>query len=373
MPNKPEPTLNATRILPKIAKYFSLTTSAFRDSFRVFPYLCPMLISILLPIYNEERYLAACLDSILAQTHEDWELLVVDDFSNDSTPEILAEYARRDARIKPQRNREKGVIPALRLAYELSQGQFITRMDGDDKMAPQKLQKHHDLLVEHGPGHLCSGLVAYFSDETLGEGYRRYGDWINEVNLANRHWADLYRDCPIPAPCWLAYREDLDRAQAFEPNVKPEDYDLIFRFRRIGLKVLTVPEVLLYWRDHQDRTTRITPDYDIQRYFNIKLPWFLELDRQADRPLVLWGAGGKGKTLAKLLIEDQVPFHWVCDNPAKIGHNIYGVVMEDYRGINNLLNPQIILAVAQPEEQIHIKDMLAEWDSMPGKDHFWFC
>lgn len=75
-----------------------------------------MRISILLPIYNEERYLAECLDSILAQTYPDWELLAIDDQSTDSTPQILAAYQQRDARIRPLRNPEKGVIPALRLA-----------------------------------------------------------------------------------------------------------------------------------------------------------------------------------------------------------------------------------------------------------------
>jgi glycosyltransferase involved in cell wall biosynthesis len=332
-----------------------------------------MLISILLPVFNEARYLAECLDSILAQTHQDWELLVVDDFSTDATPQILSDYATRDARVKPFLNTEKGVIPALRLAYAHSKGAMITRMDGDDKMAPQKLDRHHALLLKHGPGHLCSGLVAYFSDETLGEGYSRYGEWINQVNLQNEHWAELYRDCPIPAPCWLVYREDLDRAEAFQPSVKPEDYDLIFRFRRIGLHPITAPEVLLYWRDHQDRTTRVVADYDIQRYFAMKLPWFLELDYQPKRPLVLWGAGKKGKMTAQLLLERKVPFHWVCDNPAKIGHNIYGVIMQDYRILADLSSPQVLLTVAQPSERVIIEGHLTALAMQKGRDYFWFC
>jgi hypothetical protein len=138
------------------------------------------------------------------------------------------------------RNPEKGVIPALRLALQHSSGELITRMDADDIMAPQKLERMHTLLVAHGPGHLSAGLVEYFADAELGEGYARYGVWINKVNLEGRQWEEIYRDCPIPAPCWLVYREDLLRAGAFEPDIKPEDYDLIFRFRQIGLQLQLV-------------------------------------------------------------------------------------------------------------------------------------
>ena len=87
-----------------------------------------MRISILLPIFNEERYLVECLDSILAQSYSDWELLAIDDQSTDSTPQILAAYQERDARIRPLRNPDKGVIPALRLALAQSTGALITRI-----------------------------------------------------------------------------------------------------------------------------------------------------------------------------------------------------------------------------------------------------
>lgn len=332
-----------------------------------------MRISILLPIFNEERYLAECLDSILAQTYPDWELLAIDDQSTDSTPQILADYQQRDARIRPLRNPNKGVIPALRLALAQSSGALITRMDADDIMAPQKLERMYELLVAHGPGYLSTGLVKYFSDAQLGEGYARYGEWINQVNLENRQWAEIYRDCPIPAPCWLVYREDLLKAGAFEPNIKPEDYDLIFRFRRRGLQPLTVPEVLLYWRDHEDRTTRMHEEYNIQKYFRMKLPWFLELDHDPQRQLVLWGAGNRGKAFAQMLIEAKVPFRWVCDNERKWGKDIYGVKMEDCRKVGEFGACQVMVSVAAPEEQRGIRAELEELGLRDGTDYFWFC
>lgn len=332
-----------------------------------------MRISILLPIFNEERYLAECLDSILAQTYPDWELLAIDDQSTDSTPQILAAYQQRDARIRPLYNPDKGVIPALRLALEQSTGALITRMDADDIMAPQKLERMYSLLIAHGMGHLSTGLVKYFSDAQLGEGYARYGEWINQVNLENRQWEEIYRDCPIPAPCWLVYREDLLRAGAFEPNIKPEDYDLIFRFRQIGLQAHTVPEVLLYWRDHEDRTTRMNEEYNIQKYFRMKLPWFLDLDHNPQRQLVLWGAGARGKAFAQMLLEAKVPFRWVCDNERKWGKDIYGIKMEDSSKLGQFGPCQVVISVAAPEEQRVIKAFLEELNLKAGLDYFWFC
>lgn len=348
--------------------------------FKMLAYFCAnqinpivMRISILLPIFNEERYLVECLDSILAQRYTDWELLAIDDLSTDSTPQILQDYQQRDARIRPFRNPQKGVIPALRLALEQSTGALITRMDADDIMAPAKLELMFKQLVAHGPGHLSTGLVEYFADAQLGQGYARYGEWINKVNREGRQWEEIYRDCPIPAPCWLVYKEDLLRAGAFEPDIKPEDYDLIFRFRRIGLKPLTVPEVLLYWRDHEDRTTRMNEEYDIQKYFRVKLPWFLELDHDPNRQLVLWGAGPRGKTFATMLNEAKVKFRWVCDNPKKWGQQIYGVKMEAESSLREFGPMQIIISVASPIDQIAIKTFLDELELRAGEDYFWFC
>ena len=131
------------------------------------------LISILLPAYNASSYLKDCLDSILAQSEKHWELLAVDDFSTDATWEILMDYAAKDQRIQAFKNQEKGIIPALRLALEQSKGKYITRMDADDKMATDKLTLLKAALVEQGKGFLATGMVEYFSEQQLGQGYQK--------------------------------------------------------------------------------------------------------------------------------------------------------------------------------------------------------
>lgn len=332
------------------------------------------MISILMPVFNESKHLERCLDSILAQSIPDWELLAVDDHSTDHSPAILEAYSRKDPRIHVLKSRGKGIIPALRVAVENARGALITRMDADDYMPADKLEKLRAPLLVHGEGHLSTAMVEYFSDEfDLGPGYQRYAAWLNQVILEARNWEEIYRECTIPSPCWMCYRDDFQRAGAHDREVNPEDYDLAFRFHQLGLKVVSVPEVLHFWRDHSRRSSRTLESHANQEYFRLKLPWFLEIDRDPQRPLVLWGAGRKGKELAKMLAERSVPFRWCCDTPSKWGHHIYGVQMEDTRTIETLANPQILLAVSSPTEQPAIDSLLRSQNRKPGLDFFWFC
>ena len=102
-----------------------------------------MKISILMPVKNAESFLTECLDSIISQSYENWELIAVDDGSSDDSLQILKNYEQSDQRITAYRNDGVGIIDALRLAYNYSQGGMITRMDADDIMTSDKLEVLH--------------------------------------------------------------------------------------------------------------------------------------------------------------------------------------------------------------------------------------
>lgn len=331
------------------------------------------LISILMPVHNTAPFLRECLDSILRQTESNWELLAIDDFSTDNSLEVLQSYAQRDARIKVFQNQEKGIIPALRLAFQNSRGSFITRMDSDDRMMPRKLELLHKELQKYGRGHVCTGQVMYFSEAELGDGYKRYEQWLNDLTQENTHYAEIYKECVIPSPCWMVERRDLIRCGAFEPNTYPEDYDLCFRFYKYGLEVVSSDQTLHLWRDHAGRTSRNDPTYANQNYFNLKLPYFIELDCKVDRPVVVWGAGRKGKAIARYLHKAGIPFHWFCNNPKKWGIELYDTVLENYELLPYIGNAQIIVAVAAPAEQREITTFLESNRYVKGKDYYFFC
>jgi glycosyltransferase involved in cell wall biosynthesis len=338
------------------------------------PAISDMKISILLPVFNAAPYLEECLESILTQSLQDWELIAVDDFSTDSSPAVLAAYAASDPRIRVVKNNSKGIAPALNLAYQLSTGELITRMDSDDRMAPGKLQSLRSLLLKYGKRHVSTGLVRYFSSEgAVGNGYLQYAEWLNRLALESRHYQEIYRECTVPSPCWMAWRGDLEHCRAFAEVIYPEDYDLIFRFRAAGMKVVAVPEVLHEWRDHARRSSRNLEQYRDNSFLDLKTAWFIKSDYDPGRTLVLWGAGRKGKQLAGLLGMRQTPFRWICNNPDKWGREIAGAVPESIQVIEALEAPQVIIAVAAKDAQEDLQRLLEKKRLLPGRDYFFFC
>lgn len=332
------------------------------------------LISILIPVYNAAPFLEECMTSILAQSETNWELIVVDDFSTDESLSILKKYEAEDSRIRAFQNTSKGIIAALRLAYAHSNGNFITRMDADDIMYADKLKRLKDALTKKGKGYVATGFVTYFhTDGEIGDGYKKYEDWLNHLTATASNFSEIYKECVIPSPCWLVYREDLEKCGTFKPNTYPEDYDLCFRFYENGLKVVGVKELLHHWRDHSDRTSRNSPTYANNQYLSLKVPYFVNLDYQANRPLVLWGAGKKGKTIAKILAAKGVTFHWICNTSNKWGIKLHTVTLAAPRLIDELKNPQIIVAVASPDGQTEILEKLNEQKLKKGEDYFFFC
>lgn len=99
------------------------------------------MISIITPVYNTEKYLSRCLDSILAQTYQDWELLLIDDGSTDGSGKICDEYATRDTRIRVFHKANGGVASVRQLGIEEARGEFSIHVDSDDWVEPQMLEE----------------------------------------------------------------------------------------------------------------------------------------------------------------------------------------------------------------------------------------
>ena len=331
------------------------------------------LVSILIPFKNTAQFLTECLESILKQTYANWEVLAVDDHSSDESLKIVQGFSERDSRIQVFPNSGTGIIEALRTAYSKSQGSFITRMDSDDIMTPHKLEVMANSLFDKGKGHLAVGQVKYFSDRGISNGYERYEAWLNQLTQTGSNYSEIYKECVIPSPCWMVHREDLDKCDAFEPDRYPEDYDLTFRFYERGLQCIPCDEMLHYWRDYDTRTSRTSEHYAQNYFLDIKLHYFLKLNYKAEIPLVIWGAGTKGKTIAQSLLDQQIDFYWLCDNPKKIGKEIYEKEMLHFEFLNELENPQSIITVANEEAQKAIRLYLDKLEQKSMEDFFFFC
>ncbi|MBJ6369032.1 glycosyltransferase family 2 protein [Snuella sedimenti] len=331
------------------------------------------LISILTPFKNTEAYLAACLESILKQSYTHWELLIVDDHSTDSSYQVVERFAKNDSRIKLIKNEGNGIIEALKLAFKLSKGDFITRMDSDDIMPPNKLEVLATNLLNYGKQHVAIGLVKYFCDGGVKEGYKSYEQWLNKLTQTGSNYSEIYKECVIPSPCWMVHRDDLIACDAFNPNRYPEDYDLTFRFYKHQYKCIPCNDVLHHWRDYNTRTSRTHIHYAQNHFTAIKLHYFLDVDYDPKRTLVIWGAGTKGKLIAKTLTRKGIPFEWICDNPNKIDRDIYGTKLRPFDYLKQLTSAQSIITVANKKAQKEIRAYLKQIDMKPVQDYVFFC
>ena len=323
------------------------------------------LISIIMPVRNTENYVGATITSLLNQSFQNWELIAVNDNSSDRSLDVMQSYSK-DQRIQIVTNPKPGLLNALRYGYSKAIGTLIHRMDSDDLMPEHKLKQMMKAWNIHGKGCVITGGVEYFSEHgELGQGFKRYAKWLTEVSTQNTHAENIYRESVIASNCWLVHREDFDRVGGFNPNTFPEDYDLCFRFYSGDLKIVGLDTILHKWRDRPDRISRNWEEYKDNRFFALKVHYFYEKDRDKKRPLVLWGAGKNGKDLAQQILNKESEFHWVCDNQNKIGRDIYGVRMHHYESIKSLHNPQIIIAVAGPNDQVKIATYLK-------KEQHWF-
>ncbi len=331
------------------------------------------LVSILMPFKNTVNFAAACLQSIVVQEYENWELLAVNDSATDGTEFVFQEYAARDARIRVIPNAGSGIIPALRTAYAKVRGEMVTRMDSDDLMTRDKIGILVSGLLHHGRGHVSLGLVHYFSELGISDGYARYEKWLNGLTVSGVNYSEIYKECVIPSPCWMVYRDDLQACGHFQPKRYPEDYDLAFRFYEYGFSCIPSSKVIHLWRDYQERTSRTSVHYAQNYFLGIKLHYFLKLDHKKLRPLAVWGAGNKGKNIAKTLMNLGITFYWLCDNPKKTGRQIYGQEMLDYTHLERLEHPQSIVTVANETSQKHIRTYLTGLSQIEMKDYYFFC
>jgi glycosyltransferase involved in cell wall biosynthesis len=122
------------------------------------------LVSVITPLYNTEKYIAECIDSVLNQTFKDVEMLVVDDGSRDRSAEIVLEIAARDSRVRLLRHPggvNLGVSRTRRLGIMEASGEYISYLDADDAFEPTKLERQVDLLKSHPACLLChTGITA---------------------------------------------------------------------------------------------------------------------------------------------------------------------------------------------------------------------
>lgn len=194
-------------------------------------------ISVVIPCYNQEKYVAECLDSVLAQTFPDFEAIVVNDGSTDESLKILEEYAKKDKRIIILNQSNQGVVASRNNAINVARGKYIYPLDADDLIAPTCLEKLYQAIENH-KGDIITSRVLKFGEET-GEMF------LNKPTKFNL----IKENCLVNAA--LFKKSDFLAVGGYDAlfNKGIEDYDLWLNMvLRAKLKIYRVQELLFHYR-----------------------------------------------------------------------------------------------------------------------------
>ena len=207
------------------------------------------LVTVVLPVYNAGRYLRQAVLSIVGQTLDDWELLIIDDASTDEAIEGICDIA--DLRIRIVKNaRNLGLAATLNVGIDMARGEFIARMDQDDVAYPQRLERQVALLRQDPRLDLVAVrcLTILPSDEAVG-----LLPWARTHDiLAARPWLGFY----LPHPTWLARTAWFRRHRYHLPEIHlSEDQELLLRSHANSC-FATVPEVLFAYRIRERKDWR---------------------------------------------------------------------------------------------------------------------
>lgn len=235
------------------------------------------LVSIVLPTYNGAAYLATSIQSCLDQTYTNFELIIVDDNSSDSTPEIINSFAARDNRIKTIRNSPNQKLPrSLNNGFALAKGKYYTWTSDDNYYAPSALATMVEVL-ESNPDHILTYADYTIIDEN-GKitGTKSFGD-VNE-SMVKWHGAGA---------CFLYLAEVHHKLNGYDPSAfLIEDYDFFIRALTIGKFLYLNRTDLYFYRHHSQSLTSLYGYYnfDLQKIvIERKLDQLLKISSPADQ------------------------------------------------------------------------------------------
>jgi len=198
------------------------------------------LISIITPAYNSDKYIEDTIDSVLNQTYNNWELIIVDDFSNDNTLKIIYEYTRKDSRIILIKNdKNYGQSRSRNFAINIAKGRFIAFLDSDDIWFPMKLEKQVDFLLTNSKAFVFSYYMLINED---GERLNRQIKAPLAVSYEDLLHSNFIGCLTVMYDTFLIGKENI-------PNVKKrDDWACWLNILKKGYTAYCIPEPLAFYR-----------------------------------------------------------------------------------------------------------------------------
>ncbi len=211
-------------------------------------------ISLIVPIYNVEKFLSACIESIMKQTYENIEIILVDDGSPDNCPQICDEYAKKDERIRVIHQKNKGLSGARNTGIDNAQGEYLIFVDSDDTVEPTMVEDLYTYAVEHDCAIVACGRNYVFED---GQVICKITDEVSKVyNFADAmHEMNTFTLFDMSA--WAKiYKRELFETIRFPEGKLSEDYYIAYKLFDMAQSIGYVAKPLYNYLQRQSSISR---------------------------------------------------------------------------------------------------------------------
>lgn len=259
-------------------KYILVFVAAFLFALFGLLFLMPgPKISVVMSTYNRSSSVSAAIESILNQSYDNFEFIIINDGSSDNTSEVLAEYAQKDSRIKILTNdKNRGLIYSLNRGLDEATGKYIARMDDDDFSLPERFEKQLDFMESHPE---FAGTGSWVANPQTGKVY----NFQREINPERNKITLYFNATPISHPAAFIRRHFLEKHNIRyrdKPKYKSiEDRKFWLDILDAGGQITNVPEVLVMYRLHMSNPTKYYQEqmknvsdfrYEILNRFGVK-------------------------------------------------------------------------------------------------------
>ncbi len=326
-------------------------------------------ISVILPYYNAEKTLSRAVESILEQSFHDFELILIDNNSTDSSPKIAENWQSKDKRIVLTKESKQGVMHASNKGSELANGEYISRMDSDDWAFPEKLKLQSRFLNENPEYGAVAGLVEHMSHSENTEGFNRYVQWSNSIQSYQDIFNRRFIESPIVNPSAMWRSSLSEKHGMYKAGDFPEDYEMWLRWLDAGVKIMKLPVTVLKWYDSDTRLTRTNSIYSDAAFYKIKskyLAQWLKKNNPYHPNVSIWGASRISRRRARLLEPYGVKFHSFIDTKKSRQINNQIIYYEDLPPAGEMF---ILSYIRQMNNRAKIMSFLEERGYVEGKDY----
>lgn len=250
------------------------------------------MFSIIVPMYNSEKYIKKCLESLLSQSVDDYEILIVDDGSNDSSKNICMEYQRKNGKIKVYSQENGGVSKARNFGISKAKGDYIIFVDSDDWVDNNLLETIKLYIDQYTPDILIYG-IKYIQENKVQFDSSKEEAICMEQNQIKEYITNLYEVGAISSSVNKVYKREVLRNSCFDESLKYGE-DLKFNMRVFGSvkSIINIPKALYYYNKHENSLTTNIDKQQIREMlslFQLSKEFFesIEIEKQRQDELLI--------------------------------------------------------------------------------------